>query len=152
MSKKENVLLPMGYVPSEEEEYMCSMHVEYFRQKLLNWRTELQNESQETLLHLKEESWNEPDLSDRASLEVDVNFELRAKDRARKLIEKIDAALERLEKGTYGYCEDTGEKIGLKRLDARPIATLSIEAQERHERFETTHNEIISKIKSSNAL
>lgn len=123
------------------EEYMCPSQAEHFRSKLLNWRQELENESSETLTHLKEESWNEPDLSDRASLEVDVGFELRSKDRLRKLIEKIDIALEKIENGTYGFCEDTGEPIGIARLEARPIATLSIEAQNKHEKFESIHND-----------
>ncbi|HET6377440.1 MAG TPA: RNA polymerase-binding protein DksA [Methylocella sp.] len=114
---------------------------EYFRRKLLAWKEEILRESQETLMALQSESENHPDLADRASSETDRSIELRARDRQRKLIAKIDAALERLDAGTYGYCEETGEPISLKRLDARPIATLSIEAQERHERRERTYRE-----------
>jgi DnaK suppressor protein len=112
---------------------------EYFRQKLLKWRAELIRESEETLEHLQEGGLQEPDLADRASAEMDRTLELRTRDRARKLIAKIDAALERIENSVYGYCEETGEPIGLRRLEARPIATLSVEAQERHERMERTH-------------
>jgi len=112
---------------------------EYFRQKLLKWRAELIRESEETLEHLQEGGLQEPDLADRASAEMDRTLELRTRDRARKLIAKIDAAMERIETGVYGYCEETGEPIGLRRLEARPIATLSVEAQERHERMERTH-------------
>lgn len=114
---------------------------EYFRQKLLRWRQEILDESTETLQHLQEESLQEPDLADRASLETDRSIELRTRDRQRKLISKIDAALKRIEEGTYGLCEETGEPISLKRLEARPIATLSIEAQEMHERMEKTHRD-----------
>jgi len=134
-------VLPKGYTPSEKEEYMNSKQLEYFRLKLLKWKDDLLNESMQTVEHLKEENWNEPDLNDRASIETETTFELRTRDRYRKLIDKIDAALMRIEKGTYGYCDESGEPIGLKRLEARPIATLSIEAQERHERFERSHNE-----------
>lgn len=112
---------------------------EYFRQKLLAWREELLKESEETLEHLQEGGLQEPDMADRASAEMDRALELRTRDRARKLISKIDAALERMQDGSYGYCEETGEPISLPRLEARPIATLSIEAQERHERMEKTH-------------
>ena len=114
---------------------------EYFRRKLLAWRTELLKESEETLESLQEGGVQEPDLADRASAEMERALELRTRDRARKLIAKIDAALGRIEDGTYGYCEETGEPISLKRLEARPIATLSLEAQERHERMERTHRE-----------
>jgi DnaK suppressor protein len=117
------------------------MQQEYFRQKLLAWKAELLKESNETLNHLQEESLSEPDIADRASLETDRALELRTRDRERKLISKIDEALLRIEDGTYGYCEETGEPIGIKRLEARPIATLSIEAQERHERMERTHRD-----------
>jgi len=120
---------------------MNPMQREYFRQKLSRWRTELLSESTETLQHLKEESLSEPDITDRATLETDRFTELRTRDRERKLISKIDEALQRIEDGTYGYCEETDEPIGVKRLDARPIATLSLEAQERHERMERTHRE-----------
>lgn len=114
---------------------------EYFRQKLLRWRQELLRESDETLQHLQEGGMQEPDIADRAQAEADRALELRTRDRARKLIAKIDAALERIEDGSYGYCEETNEPISLRRLEARPIATLSIEAQERHERMERTHRE-----------
>ena len=114
---------------------------EYFRLKLLNWKDDILRESRETLQHLQDESTNHPDIADRASSETDRAIELRARDRQRKLIAKIDAALQRIEDGTYGYCEETGEPISLKRLEARPIATLSIEAQERHERRERVYRD-----------
>ena len=133
--------LPPDYRPSEGEEFMNSLQLEYFRQKLLRWRAELLAESTETLQHLKEESLAEPDLTDRATLETERAIELRTRDRERKLISKIDAALMRIEDGSYGYCEETDEPISLRRLEARPIATLSLEAQERHERMERTHRE-----------
>lgn len=135
----EKVELPEGYKPSDKEEYMNSMHLEYFRQKLENWKDELFDNSRDTLDHLKEENWNEPDPSDRATTETDTGIELRTRDRYRKLIDKIDEALKRIKIGEYGYCEDTGEEIGLKRLEARPNATLCIEAQERHENYEKQH-------------
>jgi RNA polymerase-binding transcription factor len=135
------VRLPPDYRPSDGEEFMNPRQLEYFRQKLLRWRGELLEESSETLIHLKEESLSEPDITDRASLETERALELRTRDRERKLISKIDAALERIQDGTYGYCEETDEPISLKRLEARPIATLSLEAQERHERMERTHRE-----------
>ena len=134
-------MLPPDYRPSEEEPYLNPMQLEYFRQKLLRWRAELLVESNDTLQHLKEESLLKPDLTDRASLETDTAIELRTRDRERKLISKIDAALQRIEDGSYGYCEDTDEPIGIKRLEARPIATLCLEAQERHERMERTHRD-----------
>jgi DnaK suppressor protein len=134
-------LLPPDYRPTEREPFMNPMQLEYFRQKLLRWRVELLQESNETLQHLQEESLSEPDIADRASLETDRALELRTRDRERKLISKIDEALKRIEDGTYGYCEDTAEPISLRRLEARPIATLSIEAQERHERMERTHRD-----------
>jgi len=134
-------LLSPDYRPSAKEPFMNPMQVEYFRQKLLAWKAELLRESDETLNHLQEESLAEPDIADRASLETDRALELRTRDRERKLISKIDEALQRIEDGTYGYCEETGEPIGLKRLEARPIATLSVEAQERHERMERTHRD-----------
>jgi DnaK suppressor protein len=114
---------------------------EYFRQKLLRWKDEILREARETLLHLQNENENHPDLADRASSETDRSIELRARDRQRKLISKIDAALARIEDGAYGYCEETGEPISLRRLEARPIATLSIDAQERHERKEKVHRD-----------
>ncbi len=134
-------LLPPDYRPTEKEEFMNPQMREYFRQKLLTWRAELLKESSETLHHLQEETVPEADVTDRASTETDRFTELRTRDRERKLIAKIDSALRRIDDGVYGYCEDTGEPIGIKRLDARPIATLSIEAQERHERMERTQRE-----------
>ncbi|MEX2009081.1 MAG: RNA polymerase-binding protein DksA [Dongiaceae bacterium] len=134
-------LLPPDYRPTEDEPFMNPMQTEYFRQKLLAWRTELLQDSTETLQHLQEESLSEPDIADRASLETDRSLELRTRDRERKLIAKIDEALRRLEEGSYGFCEETNERISLRRLEARPIATLSIEAQERHERMERTHRD-----------
>ncbi len=136
-----STLLPPDYRPSEQEEFMNPMQKEYFRQKLLAWRTGLLRESSETLESMQAESLAQPDLTDRASMETDRAIELRARDRERKLIGKIDAALERIEEDTYGYCEETGEPISLRRLEARPIATLSLEAQERHERMERLHRE-----------
>ncbi len=133
------VTLPPDYRPSDDEPFMSERQREYFRQKLLKWRQELLREAEETLEHLQEGGLQEPDLADRASAEMDRTLELRTRDRARKLIAKIDAAIQRIEDGTYGYCEETHEPISLKRLEARPIATLSIEAQERHERMERTH-------------
>src|SRR5919205_152134 len=133
--------LPTSYRPSETEEFMNPRQLEYFRQKLLSWRAELLADSTGTLQHLKEESLLKPDLTDRASLETERAIELRTRDRERKLISKIDAALIRIEDGTYGYCEDSDEPIGIRRLEARPIATLSLEAQERHERMERTHRD-----------
>ncbi len=135
------VTLAHDYKPSENEEFMNENMQEYFRQKLLAWKEELIRESNETLQHLQHEENQAPDLADRASMETDRALELRTRDRARKLINKIDAALERLDHGTYGYCEETDEPIGIRRLEARPIATLSIEAQERHERMEKTHRD-----------
>jgi DnaK suppressor protein len=133
--------LPPGYHPSDAEEFMNPLQIEYFRQKLLRWRAQLLAESSDTLQHLKEESLLKPDLTDRASLETERAIELRTRARERKLISKIEAALHRLDDGTYGYCEETDEPIGIRRLEARPIATLSIEAQERHERMERTHRD-----------
>jgi|ERR1700735_728037 DnaK suppressor protein len=133
--------LPPDYRPSEDEEFMNVQQTEYFRLKLLRWRAELLAESIETMSHMKEDSLSEPDVTDRATLETDRFTELRTRDRERKLISKIDQALQRIEIGTYGYCEETDEPIGIRRLDARPIATLSLEAQERHERQERTHRE-----------
>ena len=129
------------YKPSEDEPFMCDRQREYFRRKLLAWKDDILQESRETLEALQNENENHPDLADRASSETDRAIELRARDRQRKLIAKIDAALGRIEDGSYGYCEETGEPISLKRLDARPIATLSIEAQERHERREKVYRD-----------
>ncbi|MEM8796747.1 MAG: RNA polymerase-binding protein DksA [Pseudomonadota bacterium] len=130
-----------GYQPSEGEEFMNPRQVTYFREKLINWKNEILAESRETLDYLQKDSQNHPDIADRASSETDRSIELRARDRQRKLIAKIDAALERIEDGSYGYCEETGEPIGVGRLDARPIATLSLEAQERHERREKVYRD-----------
>ena len=135
------VELEKDYRPSEEEPFMNERQREYFRAKLLDWREDILKEAKETLQHLQDESQNHPDLADRASSETDRAIELRARDRQRKLIAKIDAALQRIEDGTYGYCEETGEPISIKRLEARPIATLSIEAQERHERRERVYRD-----------
>jgi DnaK suppressor protein len=134
-----NVKVPPVYRPSEKEPFMNPKQQEYFRRKLINWRGELLKESEETLESLQEGRVQEPDLADRASAEMERALELRTRDRARKLIAKIDAAIQRIEAGSYGYCEETGDQITLKRLEARPIATLSVEAQERHERMERTH-------------
>jgi DnaK suppressor protein len=138
---KAEVFLPEDYRPAEDEPFMNERQLEYFRRKLLAWKNELLDESRETIEDLQESGRNVPDLADRASEETDRAIELRTRDRQRKLIAKIDAALRRIENGEYGYCEDTGEPISLKRLDARPIATLSLEAQERHERRERVHRD-----------
>ena len=134
-------LLPPDYEPSDDEEFMNPMQREYFRQKLINWRSQLLRATDETLVSLQEESLAEPDMTDRATLETDRSLELRTRDRQRKLIGKIDSALRRIDEGTYGYCEETDHPISLRRLEARPIATLSIEAQEQHERMERTHRD-----------
>ena len=133
------VKLPKGYKPSQKEEYMNPNQLEYFKQKLLNWKEELLDESRETLDHLREENWQEPDVNDRASVETETSLELRTRDRYRKLIDKIESAIRRIDNGEYGYCNETGDEIGVKRLEARPIATMTIEAQERHEKYEKTH-------------
>jgi DnaK suppressor protein len=133
--------LAPDYQPTEDEPFMNSTMREFFRQRLLKWRTGLLNDSCETLQHLQESGSLEADIADRASVETDRSLELRTRDRARKLIAKIDEALQRIEEGSYGYCEETNEPINLSRLHARPIATLSIEAQERHERMEKTHRD-----------
>lgn len=135
-----SVILPPDYTPNKKEEYMNEMQLEYFRQKLLEWKKELLAQSNDTLDDLRQGGLNQPDDIDRASLETDKSLDLRTKDRARKLILKIDQALDRIEDGSYGYCEETGEEIGIERLMARPIATLSVEAQERHERMEKTYD------------
>lgn len=133
--------LPDDYRPAEGEPFMNSRQTEYFRRKLLAWKAELLEESQNTISELQGAARNIPDVADRASEETDRALELRTRDRQRKLITKIDAALRRIDEGEYGYCEATGEPISLKRLDARPIATLSLEAQERHERREKVHRD-----------
>ena len=135
------VTLDEGYHPTEDEPFMNERHREYFRRKLNRWKQEIRREAQETLVTLQSENEDHPDVADRASSETDRAIELRARDRQRKLIAKIEAALSRLEDGTYGYCDETGEPISLKRLEARPIATLSLEAQERHERHERVYRE-----------
>ena len=139
MSKQ--IILEADYKPSDDEPFMNDRQREYFRGKLLAWKDEILREARETLVTLQSESENHPDIADRASSETDRAIELRARDRQRKLISKIDAAMQRIDDGTYGYCEETGEPISLKRLDARPIATLSIEAQERHERREKVYRD-----------
>ncbi|WP_311027829.1 RNA polymerase-binding protein DksA [Mesorhizobium koreense] len=136
-----NELVDAKYIPSENEPFMNERQKSYFRAKLVLWKTDILREARETLEILQQENANHPDLADRASSETDRAIELRARDRQRKLIAKIDAALQRIEDGTYGFCEETGEPISLKRLDARPIATLSIEAQERHERREKIYRD-----------
>ena len=129
------------YRPTEKEPFMNERQKDYFREKLTIWREDILKEAKDTLQHLQDENQNHPDLADRASSETDRAIELRARDRQRKLISKIDAALHRIDDGSYGYCEETGEPIGLKRLEARPIATLSVEAQERHERRERIYRD-----------
>ncbi len=135
------ITLPPDYRPSDDEEFMNPLMREYFRQKLLKWRAELLGASQETLASLQEGGLQESDIADRATIETERSLELRTRDRARKLIGKIDEALERIEDGSYGYCEETQEPITVRRLEARPIAVLSIEAQERHERMERTYRD-----------
>lgn len=135
------VTVPPDYRPGEDEEFMNPVMQEYFRRKLLDWREELLAAANETLHNLQNNTSQEPDIADRATVETDRSLELRTRDRARKLIIKIDQALERISEGAYGYCEETHEPIGIRRLEARPIATLSIEAQERHERMERTHRD-----------
>ena len=137
----DSIILPPDYKPSEAEPYMCEMQLEYFRQKLEMWKKSLVTQSEATMEDLRQGGLNQPDDIDRAALETDKSLDLRTKDRARKLIGKINEALERIEDGTYGYCEETGDPIGLERLEARPIATLCIEAQERHERMEKTYDD-----------
>ena len=129
-----------NYKPTKKEKFMNAKMKEYFRQKLLNWKNELLKESNQTLSNLQSDNEAKPDITDRASEEIDRSFELRTRDRERKLINKIDAALKRIEDGSYGYCDETGEPIGLKRLEARPVATMSLEAQELHEKAEKRLN------------
>jgi DnaK suppressor protein len=136
------VTVPTNYKPTEKEDYMNPVMLEFFRQKLLKWKNEILKESTDTLHDLQEEGGlQEPDLADRASVETEVALEMRARDRERKLLSKIEEAFQRIEDGSYGYCEESGEPIGIKRLEARPVATLSIEAQERHERHERTQRD-----------
>jgi DnaK suppressor protein len=135
------LVVKSDYRPSEDEPFMNERQLEYFKNKLLAWKEEILRESRETVSHLQKETENHADLADRASSETDRALELRTRDRQRKLISKIDQALRRVEDGSYGYCEETGEPIGLARLDARPTATMSVEAQERHERRERVHRD-----------
>lgn len=140
-ARKSQIVLPAGYRPSENEPFMGELQRLYFRTKLIAWKEEIVRQTRETLQGLHEDSSQHADLADRATFETDRALELRARDRQRKLVSKIDAALARIEEGSYGFCEETGEPISLKRLDARPIATLSLEAQERHERRERVFRE-----------
>ena len=128
--------LPKNYKPTQKEKFMNAKMKEYFRQKLMSWKKDLLKESSQTLNNLQSENEAKPDITDRASEEIDRSFELRTRDRERKLINKIDAALQRIEDGSYGYCDETGDPISIKRLEARPVATLSLEAQEMHEKAE----------------
>lgn len=138
---KQEVFLPEDYRPAEDEPFMNDKQLEYFRRKLMSWKTELLDETRDTIEGLQESTRNIPDVADRASEETDRAIELRTRDRQRKLVAKINSALRRIDEGEYGYCEVTGEPISLKRLDARPIATMSLEAQERHERREKVHRD-----------
>ncbi len=138
---KAEVFLPEDYRPAEDEPFMSDRQLEYFRRKLMAWKAEIQSDSRDTITGMKDQTRNIPDMADRASEETDRALELRTRDRQRKLVAKIDAALRRIDEGEYGYCEMTGEPISLKRLDARPIAVLSLEAQEKHERREKVHRD-----------
>ena len=141
MMMKAEVFLADDYRPADDEPFMNEKQTEYFRRKLQNWKAELLEDSRDTVAGMKDQTRNIPDIADRASEETDRSLELRTRDRQRKLVSKIDAALRRIDEGEYGYCEKTGEPISLKRLDARPIATMSLEAQERHERREKVHRD-----------
>ena len=141
MDDQSQIKLPDGYQPRDDEPFMNDRQKEFFRQKLQAWKDEILQESKSTLDNLQEDMGALPDLADRASTETDRSLELRARDRQRKLISKIDSALRRIENDTYGYCDETGEPIGIARLIARPVATLSLEAQERHERNERVHRD-----------
>ncbi len=141
MDMKAEVFLPDDYRPAEDEPFMNDRHLEYFRRKLIVWKQDLIDQSADTIEGLQDSARNVPDIADRASEETDRALELRTRDRQRKLVSKIDAALRRIENGEYGYCEMTGEPISLKRLDARPIATMTLEAQEKHERRERVHRD-----------
>jgi DnaK suppressor protein len=138
---KQEVILPEGYSPAEDEPFMNDLQVEYFRRKLLDWKAELMEGSRDTIEALQDGTRNIPDVNDRASEETDRALELRTRDRARKLVSKIEAALRRIDEDEFGYCSVTGDPISLKRLDARPIATMSLEAQEKHERREKVHRD-----------
>ena len=135
------IVLPENYVPTDIEEYMNENHLEFFRQKLLKWKKELLNEASDTKDDLSEDGLQRPDIADRAQVESNATIQLRTRDRERKLISKIDSALRRIDLGTYGYCEETDEPIGIKRLIARPIASLCLDAQERHEKMERIHKD-----------
>jgi len=135
------IILPENYKPTEKEEFMNPVQIEYFRQKLIKWKQHLLSDASETLNNLSEENLQKPDITDRAQVESDTSIRLRTRDRERKLLSKIEAALRRIDDGTYGYCEETDEPISLKRLEARPIASLTLDAQERHERNERTHRD-----------
>ena len=137
----DQIKIPDGYTPSDKEEFMCPLQLAYFRKKLLDWKNELISGASDTILGLSEETLQKPDAADRAQLEADASILLRARDRERKLISKIDAALRRIDDGSYGYCQETDEPINLKRLEARPIASLSLDAQEKHERMEKVHRD-----------
>ncbi len=140
-SMKAEVFLDDDYRPAEDEPFMNDRQIEYFRRKLNNWKNDILDNSSDTVAGMKDQTRNIPDVADRASEETDRALELRTRDRERKLVAKIDAALRRIDEGEYGYCSITGEPISLKRLDARPIATMSLEAQERHERREKVHRD-----------
>ena len=137
----DQIKIPDGNTPSDKEEFMSPLQLAYFRKKLLDWKNELINGASDTILGLSEETLQKPDAADRAQLEADASILLRARDRERKLISKIDAALRRIDDGSYGYCQETDEPINLKRLEARPIASLSLDAQEKHERMEKVHRD-----------
>ena len=139
---KAEVFLPDNYSPAEDEPFMNDRQTEYFRRKLLAWKSDIMEDSRDTVQGMKDQTRNIPDVADRASEETDRALELRTRDRERKLVAKIDSALRRIAEGEYGYCERTGEPISLKRLDARPIATMSLEAQESHERREKVHRDV----------
>ena len=138
---KQEKFLPKNYAPADDEAFMNDRQVEYFKRKLVDWKSDLLSETKDTIEGLQDGTRNIPDVADRASEETDRTLELRTRDRQRKLVSKIDAALRRIAEGEYGYCEVTGDPISLKRLDARPIATMSLESQERHERREKVHRE-----------
>lgn len=152
VNNHDTIELPPNYRPKKSEEYMCAEHQIYFLQKLLTWKKDLQQESAETVEHLKQETLDEPDPSDRATAETDMGLELRNRDRLRKLITQIDLAIQRIYNNSYGYCEETGEEIGLERLIARPIARMCIEAQEAHEKFEKRHNKVINPVEEVGVL
>jgi DnaK suppressor protein len=141
VSQMNDIVLPKGYQPTPEEKFMNKKQTAYFKAKLLDWKEEILRESRETLVHLQEGGIQEPDIADRASTETDWSLELRTRDRQRKLVSKIESAIRRIETGDYGYCEVTGEPISLKRLEARPIATMTLESQEAHERMERIYRE-----------